>query len=444
MSRPQRGGSASGAGGQGYPQDYIVRIRYQNNLPPPPCPPKLLDIPNNAAAQYTDPTFTSRLARMELLNMELDSELGLPLDLVPVPRIFDGDDSAIQPIIPTPPIDPRDRPLLRPASALGKASSRNAGAGSNVSFLRRTEYISSEQARSTFKSTTSDRLISNRAKRTLKPEDNDPVRILYAVMKGFDVANPETAGKDSAAGQLTDQASANAERNWKELRHPNKPHVRAVETYPLLPDFEATNDSGGYMVFKFSSNPMAPTKRRDTRVDVGLLKPREKPVDEDGNVDASAGQDIFDYYIPDTEAVGNSIKRKFAAYAADPSDDEEPVEDDDEFIYNYVRGYETKSHTQHNPDTVEEAALLLHGGDSKKPKGAYFYPILTRYVIRPKRKNKNPPGMLINRKEEDYEDEADKAPEIMNVKVRSLNGEERRRRGEMKSNWMSKVAVHEE
>lgn len=82
-------------------QDYIARIRYSNALPPPPNPPKLLDIPNTglASGQYTTPGFASRLARDQPLNIEADAELGMPLDLVGMPGIFDGDESCKLPIL---------------------------------------------------------------------------------------------------------------------------------------------------------------------------------------------------------------------------------------------------------------------------------------------------------------------------------------------------------
>jgi hypothetical protein len=76
-------------------QDYIARIRYSNALPPPPCPPKLLDIPNTglSSGQYTSASFASRLAREQPLNIEADAELGMPIDLVGIPGVFDGDES---------------------------------------------------------------------------------------------------------------------------------------------------------------------------------------------------------------------------------------------------------------------------------------------------------------------------------------------------------------
>lgn len=75
-------------------QDYIVRIRYSNALPPPPNPPKLLEIPNTGleSGQYTMPGFASRLAREQPLNIEADAELGMPLNLVGMPGVFDGDE----------------------------------------------------------------------------------------------------------------------------------------------------------------------------------------------------------------------------------------------------------------------------------------------------------------------------------------------------------------
>lgn len=78
-----------------YHQDYIARIRYSNTLPPPPNPPKLLNIPNTGleSGQYTSAAFTSRLAREQPLNIEADAELGMPIDLIGLPGMFDGRDS---------------------------------------------------------------------------------------------------------------------------------------------------------------------------------------------------------------------------------------------------------------------------------------------------------------------------------------------------------------
>lgn len=89
--------SRGGGNDRTFHQDYIARIRYSNALPPPPHPTKLLDIPNTglSSGQYTAPGFASRLARDQPLNIEADAELGMHLDLVGMPGVFDGDESCM-------------------------------------------------------------------------------------------------------------------------------------------------------------------------------------------------------------------------------------------------------------------------------------------------------------------------------------------------------------
>ena len=82
---------------RGYTQDYIARIRYSNALPAPSMPPKLVDIPNPGLSQYLHPNFTARIVREQPINIEADAELGMPLDLVGLPGIFDGDESGMNP-----------------------------------------------------------------------------------------------------------------------------------------------------------------------------------------------------------------------------------------------------------------------------------------------------------------------------------------------------------
>lgn len=75
-----------------YHQDYIARIRYENSLPPPPGACKLLEIPIEGLNYYTSAAFASRLARQQPLNIEADSELGMPIDLVGIPGIFSDEE----------------------------------------------------------------------------------------------------------------------------------------------------------------------------------------------------------------------------------------------------------------------------------------------------------------------------------------------------------------
>ncbi|KAI5794357.1 RNA polymerase II-associated [Peziza echinospora] len=436
MSRP----SGQSGPGRNYPQDYIVRIRYQNSLPPPPNPPKLLDIPNPAVAQYTSTGFASKLAREQALNIEVDSELGMPLDLVHIPAVFERDESAIRPLDPPPPIHPSDRALLRPASALGKPTRVNTSGASGVSFLRRTEYISNETSRSTFKSTTSASLITSaplakkaRSLALKAEEESDPVRILAAVMRGFDIANPDTVGLGYVAKPPTEDKSIKvAEENWKNLKHPTRTGIKPVGIYPVLPDPEALGELNGYLVYKFSSDPLGSasvlggkkTGERDERPDVGLMRIRY--LTDEGQKE---GQMTLDFYVPvDTnKEKTKAIKRKF-------TDLEGKDLEEDISKYEFVRAYDQHATKDISQSSQSAETPMVGMCGRKKPKGAYWYPIVWRSVLKAKRNEMLAEGFFrptVGAKvahERDLEEE--NRYDIMNVKARVLTEEEKARTAE--------------
>jgi Paf1 len=74
--------------------ELLIRARYSNPLPPPPCPPKLINIPTNPM-RYAGPEFLNRLAAHTPLPMIVDAECGMPLDLLRWECLWDdnADDS---------------------------------------------------------------------------------------------------------------------------------------------------------------------------------------------------------------------------------------------------------------------------------------------------------------------------------------------------------------
>ena len=60
--------------------DLLVRVRYQNPLPAPPVPPKLLHIPTTPL-RYATYDFLAPIQGERELPMILDAELGMPLEL---------------------------------------------------------------------------------------------------------------------------------------------------------------------------------------------------------------------------------------------------------------------------------------------------------------------------------------------------------------------------
>lgn len=302
-----------------------------------------------------------------------------------------------------------------------------------ASWLRRTEYISAEPPRPIFRGsvppvTKSEKLRGkNHAIRSAtKIEDADPVRTLAAVLKGFDVANPDTATISRNVSVLDETMNA-AEDSWNNLKHPSKSDLHVVETFPLLPDFNATSDADGYLIFKFATDPLIISKNRDTRMDVGLLKPHVE--NANGDSQPEVAEHSFDFYLPANSNVASKIKRKLAAHG---KVDHNPRE---EFKYNLVRTYETKTHKTHDPTVITEAALIFHPGDNKKPKAAYYYPVVGRYVLQPRRTHKFPPRMPLQegdliKEQQRVSQEGEGPPDVLKVTVRDLSQAEKIRRTE--------------
>jgi len=297
--------------------------------------------------------------------------------------------AAIQAPLAIPPINPKDKHLLRPVSELGKPAS-NAG---GYSFLRRTEYISSETkaraeanahaARASAKSPA--------AAKARKPTDtakDDPLHMLRSVVKGFDIAYPEDAytGSDSNSnirGAVPTPAELEA---WKNPKHPSKSDVKLLDAYPLKPDLEAITDSGSFLVTKFVGNPTAATEARDTRMDSGILYPR----------DHDSGRQDWDLFLPAAESTAGNFKRKFDVYNSDRDDPalytHKANDDSGNFKYSYLRTYDKGRRTETPGQHYREVALALHDhnndGRDFQDKGAYYYPIATKMQLKPHR-NKN-------------------------------------------------------
>ena len=74
-------------------QEYIVRQRYSNALPPPTLGPKLLKIPKRDSKYYASSAYAETVMQDQPINIEADGFLGMPIDLVGMPGVFDGDES---------------------------------------------------------------------------------------------------------------------------------------------------------------------------------------------------------------------------------------------------------------------------------------------------------------------------------------------------------------
>jgi RNA polymerase II-associated factor 1 len=298
---------------------------------------------------------------------------------------------------------------LKPLNALGK------GAGGAVSFLRRTEYTSSQGPQQFTSSTSKDllRLRNDAKRRRLSANKEDPLNIIRNIVKGFDVAYPKDAykGEDNTSN-IRGAAITDAEiQAWRRPQHPSKPELELLDSYPVLPDLEALPTMASYIVTKFINNPVATGDTYDERLDTAILRPRDDKqaqaryeqkvaeYDPDSFKPRPLPESDYEYFLPaDASSVGG-IKRKLDVN--DPEKDSEDLYTDEAavgpvFKYSRIRTYET--YNQHgDPEHFydDSVALALHdpetevgavpGTAQRLQKGAYFYPVVQRTALRPKR-----------------------------------------------------------
>ncbi|KAJ7656300.1 RNA polymerase II-associated protein [Mycena polygramma] len=348
--------------------DLLVRVRYSNPLPAPPCPPKLLDIPTNPM-RYARPEFLNVLANDMPLPMIVDAECGMPLDLGKWESLWLGEDGAdtsggdyklrwaqldaeLNP-------DPDDLPVLDPEDAALLAelapsaptfgnsqmpSGPSTPLPAHVPWLRKTEYISREGVQ--------------------RSGGHEPKHIVSAPI---DVSR-EAQLRDIEASF----AAANEDFSLAALRHPNKPDVRAVESYEVLPDKDIWANQ--YDLFRFSERPgERGLEVDDPRLDCAILRPMKTEHDS-----------FLAYYL--TADDESAMKFKETRLALTPY---EVPSEREETIFHFVRDYETVKVEQEVPN---EFMLVIEDETEAdaavpRPRGAYYKNIERKMLLKKKRVN---------------------------------------------------------
>lgn len=310
-------------------------------------------------------------------------------------------------------IHPADKELLKPLSALGKG----AGVPGSVSFLRRTEYVSSQGPQQFSSSTSKDllRLRNDPKRRRMSMNKDDPINIIRNVVKGFDIAYPQDAYKgEENTANIRGAAISDAEaRAWSYPEHPSNKQLKLLDSYPVLPDLDALPSTACYFVTKFLVNAAASGDNYDTRMDAAILRQKQdegaydrwrQKVEEWKQSSSTKPQPIpeddYEYFLPTETTSVRPIKRKLDVN--DPENGDEDLYTDEGpdgqrvFKYARLRTYETYQQTG-DPQNfyVDSVALALHdpedevgvvpGTKQRLQKGAYFYPVMQRTALRPKR-----------------------------------------------------------
>lgn len=311
-----------------------------------------------------------------------------------------------------PPVDTADLPLLMTLDQLKNPAPKNA----NVSFLRRTQYISAGPRGADVIRLTALRT-KPRAQDKAKIPHDDPVYIKKYIQKGFDIAYPESrhTGEDTAKrikGHTPTKAELDA---WATPVHPTNPKLKPVGFYPLLPDLQGFPDPGGFVQFKFDKAPVqADGRGRDQRMDVAILLPSAP---EERVCQEHAAKVALHKTNPKLYADPGPIPWDYDLFLPEKKEDVRSVKDslrlsnshrDEESLYTHTgpdgtrfhrfdrtRTYATSTQTLNTDSKQRDIALTIYDPDEipetqksslfPKQKAALYYPILGKTRLKPER-----------------------------------------------------------
>lgn len=306
-------------------QDYISRIRYQNDLPPPLLPPKLLKYDGKTDENIGSSSQLSSLFRKENINnlVSLNNDVGMPLDVISLPLLFEvmgkpkNGDEREKPAT----LHPADRILLRDPQIERVVKNQPA-----VSFLRRTEYIGSIQAATT----------SSQGSRSSTPQpkqqDNSPAAQLLAIEATF----------ENATKTLKDLSK---------IKHPSKKNLKPKKVWTLLPDVSRMDQN--FSSVKFGSNSINKISELDYKTAIF----RQTKLED---------VDWISFYTTDQQSAA-TVKRTLDDLAENiPKDITE-----DEKRFKYTKKDDFDLHTTNLNGEIQEIALRFDQGSGT----VYFNPI---------------------------------------------------------------------
>lgn len=323
-------------------QEFIAKIKYQNNLPPPLLPPKLLNYKVNSGEEPDSAELITSLYSKTSVTplVKLNDDLGMPLDLMQVPGLLNYMDTKYLYELDGVKLDPQDRVLLR-APGADKLPKTDM---SKVTFLRRTEYIST--------AITSHGHGEELRKRTAsKLEESEEFltapQIVEKVEGGFDAMT----------------------KDLSQLQHPVKKKVHAVKTWNLLPD-TASMDQSYFTLRLVGSATLHPGERKKLALSTSIFRPVELEEDE-----------WISMYTTDpknSEVLSKNLEKKI--------DDSLQNDENEGKVYRFkrLRDFDMKQipHQGHAGD-FGELALVLN--DEKGI--AYYKPLRSRIELRRRRVN---------------------------------------------------------
>uniref|UniRef100_T1JIF2 RNA polymerase II-associated factor 1 homolog n=1 Tax=Strigamia maritima TaxID=126957 RepID=T1JIF2_STRMM len=272
--------------------ELVCRIKYCNTLPDIPFDPKFITYPfeSNRFVSY-NPTSLERNYKHELLT---EHDLGVTIDLIN-PETYAVDPNGKEKLQ----LDLADERLLEEDVVAPQDSKRSQHHAKRVSWLRRTEYISTEFTRFQPSSDKTETKVGYNVKKFFKEQD------LYM----------DRDSQIKAIDKTFDDAKITVEKHY------SKPGVTPVEVLSIYPDFDLWRYPCAQVIF--DSDP-APANRS---VNVQIEEMSQAMIR--GVMDES-GEQFVAYFLP-TEETTTKRKRDI--------DDSVEYRDEEEYDYKMAREY---------------------------------------------------------------------------------------------------------
>ncbi|KAH8407812.1 hypothetical protein KR215_002301 [Drosophila sulfurigaster] len=309
--------------------EIICRVKYGNNLPDIPFDLKFLQYPfdSNRFVQY-NPTSLERNFKYDVLT---EHDLGVTVDLINR-ELYQAD--------PMSQLDPADEKLLEEETLTPTDSVRSRQHSRTVSWLRKSEYISTEQTR-------------------FQPQnlENIEAKVGYNVKKSL---REETLYLDRDAQIKAIEKTFSDTKN-DITKHYSKPNVVPVEVLPIFPDF--TNWKYPCAQVIFDSDPAPLGKNVPAQLEEMSQAMIRGVMDE-------SGEQFVAYFLP-TESTLEKRRNDFV--------DGELYKDDEEYEYKIAREYNWNVKTKASKGYEENYFFVM------RPDGIYYNELETRVRLNKRR-----------------------------------------------------------
>ncbi|QPG73830.1 hypothetical protein FOA43_001145 [Brettanomyces nanus] len=341
-------------------QDFVAKVRYNNDLPPPPCPPKMLDYSDVKDPKALDSSsYLSSFFRKENFRnlVTLNDDLGMSVNLLKIPDCIEKDN--LEPLGALTSeygngsnLHPSDQLLLADPSRSTTVK------GEAVSFLRRTQYIAADKTQlparyfaGTMNAATAAKTALQKKLHFKKEEELDPKEQLRAVESMFNTRLDE------------DEVS--------KLRHPVKKHLKAKRVWNLLPDTSMFDQK--FFDIKFVSSASITKGKNKKKDDIKLENDPRLLTSMMREIRLNPQTTLVSFYTTNEESA-KEIKNKFEDQTENAPITEEkatdPVENGTAYTYTKIRDYD--GHIRSFSDSKEDLRHLTVTFDEKTNTALYL------------------------------------------------------------------------